>query len=528
MGKKRKALAKRSTARLPKGLPIRNNGSDGVNPFELGGRNSNKRPKHVVHNRPTQRTTSSQQQQQRPSALAQALEHRKKAVKRAMESSQKANAFVDYRIGEYNRKMTLQEQTLARLVKERTKRSKRTAKYSLQDDDDDEQDVLTHKGKAVTQMTAADHVILSDDEEDYGDLNQLDTDLHFGGGTLGKSTATSTSIYGPSSSAATADMTEAYTQRKTELDDLILRRKILKAERLKHKEDQVEVFASMDDSFKELASMLKFRDKEQEIKDHLQAKRAGTLSQADQEMADWDKEMKQYQFLERKVKATDRIKTPEEIAQEQAEKLHELETRRLARMNGDFEDDDLTDISDVDSDDGDDEEDENQILKGVAKSKQQQRRQDHPEALDNDSDSDDDKDKKKNSKNGRSLKFTADGLVEVDANGKILGKVGEPKTRKSTPVRKVGERVSACYHAREQFDGHEAWYPGVISRVDKGENGSITYDIDYDDGDFEEGVEPQHIKDVEESQVVVEKKQEKKAEEATLKLKRRKAKDKAR
>jgi len=48
--------------------------------------------------------------------------------------------------------------------------------------------------------------------------------------------------------------------------------------------------------------------------------------------------------FDRKVDATDRTKTSEEIAKEESEHLHELETRRLARMNGDFDDEDLSDI----------------------------------------------------------------------------------------------------------------------------------------------------------------------------------------
>eukprot|EP00957_Ditylum_brightwellii_P174248 13266165-Ditylum_brightwellii.AAC.1 len=82
----------------------------------------------------------------------------------------------------------------------------------------------------------------------------------------------------------------------------------------------------MDESFKELASILQFRDKEKEHQKHAQAKKAGMLSKEDEEMEDWDREMKEYLF-ERKVKATDRTKTPEEIAQEEAKRLQELETK---------------------------------------------------------------------------------------------------------------------------------------------------------------------------------------------------------
>lgn len=54
----------------------------------------------------------------------------------------------------------------------------------------------------------------------------------------------------------------------------------------------VETFETMDESFAELAQLLKFRDKEQERKEKYQAKKEGNLSVEDKEMDAWDKEMK--------------------------------------------------------------------------------------------------------------------------------------------------------------------------------------------------------------------------------------------
>jgi hypothetical protein len=52
------------------------------------------------------------------------------------------------------------------------------------------------------------------------------------------------------------------------------------------------MFEDLDDNFKALSAMLNFRDKGKERKDYFVAKKTGTLSQADQEMDEWDKEMK--------------------------------------------------------------------------------------------------------------------------------------------------------------------------------------------------------------------------------------------
>lgn len=61
---------------------------------------------------------------------------------------------------------------------------------------------------------------------------------------------------------------------------------------MKRKEDQVETFETMDESFGELAKLLQFRDKEQERVERAQKKRKGELSAEDVEMDAWDKEMK--------------------------------------------------------------------------------------------------------------------------------------------------------------------------------------------------------------------------------------------
>ena len=65
-------------------------------------------------------------------------------------------------------------------------------------------------------MTARDHVILSDDDEEGGNLEAEDTELHFGGAGLGRSGGGVGNPYGPQSSGP-ADMAEVYSQRKTEL-----------------------------------------------------------------------------------------------------------------------------------------------------------------------------------------------------------------------------------------------------------------------------------------------------------------------
>ena len=496
---KRKNRSKRSLGSLPKGLPVR--GAKDVNPFESASRH--KRQKHEVVNRNLPGTQNSKLATQ--TALARALAERKEKLRTQLQQSKKSSTFVDKRIGEYSRQMTREEQNLARIVKERSRRSKRSAKFSLQDEEDDRNeggnnDILTHKGKAIDGLADHEHVMLSDDEDDLDrQLDAVDTLQHFGGGKFGNKNNNADNPYGPAG-AATGNLSAVYSSRKMELDDLIHRRKVMKAERMQSKEAQVDAFEKMDESFADLAAMLNFRDKEKEIRDYHTAKRQGKLSAEDQDYDDWDREMKQYQFVDRKVKATDRIKTDEEIAKEEAERLHELETRRLARMNGEFDEDDFSDISGVE-------------LEG---------RRHGAEDLDDDSSDEGEREEELRTR------FTADGLVKIDKHGKVVEKVGEISNDVPQVVLPVGTRVSASYHAKEQMEGEETWFNGSISSVNRDKKGKITYNIDYEDGDFEDNVAPEHVRVIEKTEEEVSKEKDEKSNALLESQKRQKAQEKAR
>lgn len=505
--------------------------------------------------------------------MKRAVENRKLGLKQALEKSKKAGAFIDRRIGESRRdEMTQEERILARIVRERSRRSKKMEKYSLEDDDrlnaKDGALQLTHRGKLIDEhydgKLEPGDFILSDDEEDRygGQLEKADTELHFGGGAFDKDRARQALFnpYGPAGQEVNESLSDRYRSRRQELEDLIMRKKYEKAEKAKHKEEQAEKFQEFDDNFKELARLLNFRDKEQDRKARLEAKQTGTYTQEEQEMDEWEKEMKGYLF-ERKVKATDRTKTPEEIAKEEADRLHELETRRLARMNGDFENDDFSDISD----------DEHS-------NKRQRRRNKLKKPTTNEARNPDELDSEDEGYEGNVLqtKFTEDGLVYINNQGDVVGKVGEgdetiqdirkngynddaggesseeedsdnigdseddasvdsgdglsegEESELEDITFEVGTKVKGKYLADQQMEGKAKWYKGSISKVTQDEKGNTLYEILYDDGDIEENVRPENVRrqkiDVEDVQA----QEAKRAQIANLSLKRQKAKQKAR
>jgi nucleolar protein 14 len=250
---KQRYQVKRKAGAIPKGLPLKKarleGGTTYVNPFENSRASTSKSPKFLVHNRSISSHQLKQQNNTVKSALARALESRQEGLKEALYQENKAGSFMDRRIGEGRHggsqnkgSMTQEERMLARVVRERVSRSKRSTRYNLEDDDN----LLTHKGKTLMDSRngqlsnmASDHVLLSsDDELGYdGQLDKVDTEMHFGGGTFDSKRRAQMNPYGPSD-GADRNLGEVYRSRKQDLDDLIAMRKREKLLKSQRKEQQ--------------------------------------------------------------------------------------------------------------------------------------------------------------------------------------------------------------------------------------------------------------------------------------------------
>ena len=230
-------------------------------------------------------------------------------------------------------------------------------------------------------------------------------------------------------------------------------------------------------------------------------------------------------------------------------------------MNGDFDDDDLSDISD------DEMGDRRKKRGGKADKKKNIKRERglNPEEL---SDSDDDE-----TGDDREVRFTSDGLVYVDGNGKVTGKVGETGAStneedttedsqsnfsedensigdlgssddqtsaadgsddecediaRAAPTQFLqGAKVQGNYHASEQYGGKENWYNGVITAVRKDSKGNTVYDVTYDDGDFEEGMAEKDVRSLPKTKEELDTDKIKISEAAMAKRKKQKAKIRA-
>lgn len=245
------------------------------------------------------------------------------------------------------------------------------------------------------------------------------------------------------------------------------------------------------------------------------------------------------------MKATDRTKTQEEIAKEESERLHELETRRLARMSGDFDNDDFSDVSD--------DEDDKRKRKGKKAAKNVKIAR-NPDELDSD---------EEDMSPELETRFTADGIVYVDREGNVVKKAedddetppdsseeedsddpgnsdddasvdsddglseGEESDLEGV-VLDVGTKIKGKYLANQQVDGKEKFYKGTVKKVTEDESGNTLYELEYDDGDIETNVKPENVRRQKASKDENKVEEEKKAKLAHIVKKRQKAKQKAR
>ncbi|KAI4460556.1 nop14 [Holotrichia oblita] len=233
-----------------------------------------------------------------------ALKKRKHTLQQEFKLNNKANRFVDKRIGEGDINMTEEDRFIARYAKLKAKHHKKSI-FNLADEE-----VLTHKGQALSEIEKFEDA-KSDDDDDgaslegdkIGNLDEKFVDeAHFGGGVLKR-----TGIDGAKS-------------HKDLIDQLIAESKKRKAEKQKLKEETLELTEKLDSDWKDLLPL---------VNKTKSSKATAEIEKADE----YDKTVKQLKF-EARGTPSDRLKSEDEIAKEEREKLEELEKERVQRMRG--------------------------------------------------------------------------------------------------------------------------------------------------------------------------------------------------
>ncbi|CAI6284009.1 unnamed protein product [Periconia digitata] len=275
---------------------------------------------------------------------SQGEETRRKTLLPEMSKKNKVGGILDRRIGEDDPAMSLEDKMMARFEREQqTKRGGNT--FDLEEDDDEFG--LTHGGKA-----------LEFDEDDLGqedyDAASVSGSSDGEGGFLQKKRRRDSDAAGETDEDA-EDQPERKKSKAEVMKEVIAKSKLHKYERQQQKEDDDDLRDELDKDLNDVLAALRGHmnktaskpepPKEAEKSDFgINPDRAAMLEGRSREDADKEYDARVRQMLfDQRSKPTERTKTEEEKAQEDAEKLRSLEEKRMRRMRGEPTSDDEND-----------------------------------------------------------------------------------------------------------------------------------------------------------------------------------------
>ncbi|KAJ5121217.1 RRNA maturation protein (Nop14) [Penicillium bovifimosum] len=322
---------------------------DRFNPFEI--KMTNKSSKFDVTTRDGNTTAGGGA---RPGVTKSLGEERRRAtLLKEMNSRNKVGGLIDRRFGENDPTMTPEERAAERFARESQRKMRKESMFNLEDDEDEMQ--LTHMGQSLTFDGP-----VQDDFEAGGELGDLE--------------AAESDEESSRKRKRLADGDEAEDQedfidygdeeqpgrKKTKAEvmkEVIAKSKFYKAERQQAKDDDEDLREELDkqlpDLFEALRGIKPAPKPVAEAPKHdfseMNPERAAMMGQSQNKdpEKEYDQRLRQMTFDQRS-KPTDRTKTEEEKAEEEAERLKKLESDRLRRMRGEPLTDDEEDNMDQD------------------------------------------------------------------------------------------------------------------------------------------------------------------------------------
>ncbi|CAG12449.1 unnamed protein product [Tetraodon nigroviridis] len=239
--------------------------------------------------------------------------YRKETLLKEYKQKHKSSKFIDRRFGEYDTKMAPEDKILQRFAMERKRAYDKKDVYNLNEDEE-----LTHFGQSLAEMEKFTDFVNSDDEsEEKGLLSAELTASHFGGGggLLRKK---------PSGDQQEEDGSQRAKSRQELIEELILKSKQEKRERQAQKEEAQELTEKLDKEWKSIQALMVKKAPKGESDDKPEEK---------PKPEEYDMMVRELGF-EMKAQPSEKLKTPEELAREEREKLQKLEADRLRRMMG--------------------------------------------------------------------------------------------------------------------------------------------------------------------------------------------------
>lgn len=245
-----------------------------------------------------------------------AIDKRKKTLLKEYEQSNKSSMFLDKRIGEKNDSLGEFDKAILRFQRERQSMLNKKSKYNLSDGEEEDFDSLTRRDDFEDEM--------SPDDMDENETKRI--------------SLISDEVNNPLESSSLDGDENKHKTKKQVMEEIILKSKFYKAQKAKEKEEDQHLLDQLDKSFTSLSQT-------DALLSSIQRSKMNALGKEKPDT--YDKLVKEM-VLDMRARPSDRIKTPEEIAQEERERLEQLEEERQKRMFA-FDDSDDA-VSDGDED----------------------------------------------------------------------------------------------------------------------------------------------------------------------------------
>jgi len=281
-------------------------------------------------------------------------EKRRQTLLQEMDRKNKVGGIMDRRFGENDPTMTPEERAAERFARASQKKLRKDSMFNLEEEDDDEEFTLTHKGESLS---------FGDGEAPQDDFEEeLEVDDMSDSGMPRKRKRLLDD--GEFEEPGSQDEEEVPGRKKSKhevMQEVIAKSKFYKAQRQMAKEDDDDLREELDKGLPDLFEMLrgvKPPPKPEPPKSDIASMnpdRAALLqgkSQVDTE-AEYDQRLKQLTFDKRSM-PTDRTKTEEEKVEEEAQRLKKLEEERVRRMRGEEVSEDEAEAEEEEEEDDED------------------------------------------------------------------------------------------------------------------------------------------------------------------------------
>ncbi|XP_021315627.1 nucleolar protein 14 isoform X1 [Sorghum bicolor] len=268
---------------------------------------------------------------------SEAIRKRENTLLKEFMESGKSSVFHDRRIGERDDALPEFDKAILRQQRERLAKLKRESKYNLSDDDEDEINV---------------HNMLSEKDDFDEEVPLDDGSDEEGKMVLSKKRLSLQSDDHPSVTDLPQETHQGQKSKKEVMSEIISKSKFYKAQRAKEREEDEHLVDKLDSDFASLAqtqALLSLTDSAK-VKVNKNDSSAGLTGKEifNKLKADTYEKLVKEMVMDQRARPSDRTKTPEEIAQEEKERLEKLEEERQKRMLG------TADSSDEDDDNEDD------------------------------------------------------------------------------------------------------------------------------------------------------------------------------